>query len=151
MSISLYHVSSLSSCVSLQQQAYIKSSTADAAARQGLGGLQGEWAGRAAACSVAPYITMQQPSVLVTAESKCASWFLATRTPSSCISAILIPQRVPIFTLAGGLLVGFAVGAVAIVTLLGAKAPGPETLQSVSVLGLLSMTLSQERMPYSQM
>lgn len=52
-------------------QAYLNSSTADEAARQGLGGLQ------------------------------------------------------------GGLLVGFAIGAVALVTFLGAEAPGPETLQTV--------------------
>eukprot|EP00775_Hariotina_reticulata_P004762 gene4764-5012_t len=55
-----------------KQQAYIKSSTSDAAARQGLGGLQ------------------------------------------------------------GGLLLVAVVGAVALATVLGAKAPGPETLQTVS-------------------
>lgn len=56
-----------------KQQAYLKSSTADAAAKQGLGGLQ------------------------------------------------------------GGLVVGFAIGAVALITLVGLKSQGPETLQSVQV------------------
>lgn len=42
----------------------------------------------------------------------------------------------PSLLLPGGILVGFIIAAVAVITLAGAKAPGPETLQTVSVATL---------------